>query len=168
MLPLAIAPEWIVGGAAVLGALVGATAGGVTEWLLGWRRQKGEERAAARLVGGQISAAESQIAKAEETGKWWAFYGMPIDTWPENRDALALALKDADDFTAVAQAVMVLEGIREKIPLGPNYQQQIDALGFAVVTPSTLRPIREEAAKAWNALAPIAKDKPEGKLIQRD
>lgn len=164
--PLAIsAAGWTAIGA-VGGALVGATAGGVIDWLLGLRRDRAEAKAGARLVAGDIAAAESQVAKAEETSEWWQFYGHPITGWPEYRAILAMRLSN-EDFEAVAQAVTVLESLREKLPAGPVTKQQFELYGFVAVSPDHLTPIRREAAKAYNALARLAGHEPEGDLIQR-
>lgn len=168
MIPLAMSSAGWTAVGAVGGALVGACAGGLVDWWLGLRKQRAEARAGARVVGGQISAAESQVAEAEKNGEWWAFYGVPIDSWPQYRDVLAVKLKDPDAFSAVGQCVLALESLRQKLPASPRAQQEFMAKGYLTIDRSTLRPIREEAAKAWNALAPIANEKNAGKVIERD
>jgi hypothetical protein len=167
ILPVAIsAPGWTAIGA-VGGALVGASAGGMVDWLLGLRRERADAKAGARLVAGQIAAAESQVEAAEESGEWWGFYGVPIDSWDQYRDALAVKLPH-DDFEAVAQAIFVLESLRQRMPVSPRAIAEIEKQGFAKLKyPSKLTAIRREAAEAYNSLADIGGHAREGELIQR-
>lgn len=79
---------------------------------------------------------------------------------------LALKLSQAD-FEAVSQAVMVLEGIRQKMPETPNFEEQTAKFGFVRVDPQKIVPVREEAANAYNALAGLAGHDLEGDLIKR-
>jgi hypothetical protein len=139
MLPLAISPAGWTAIGAIGGALVGSTAGGIVDWLLGIRREKALAKAGARLIAGEIAAAESQLAAAQHSGKWRAFYGMPIDSWAEYRDILAVRLS----------------------------QPQFDADGFVSINPEKIEPIRREAATAFNALAELAGHDREGDLIRR-
>jgi hypothetical protein len=148
--------------------LVGATAGGIVEWLLGLRRERADAKAGARLVAGDIASAESQIAVAEQTGDWWGFYGHPIASWPDYRDVLAAKLSN-DGFEVVSQAVIVLESIRQKLPSSPRGSEEIARQGFLKMADpeKALNPIRREAAKACNALADLAGHERVGDLIER-
>jgi hypothetical protein len=167
VIPLALSSAGWTAIGAVGGALVGATAGGLVDWLLGLRRERSAAKAGARLVAGDIASAESQIAVAEKSGEWLGFYGHPIASWSNYRDVLAVKLS-SEDFEAVSQAVMVLEGIRQKLPDSPRGAREIAEKGFiSLDDPATLTPIRHEAAKAYNALAELAGHEPEGDLIQR-
>lgn len=167
ILPIAVsAAGWTAIGA-VGGALVGASAGGMVDWLLGLRRERADAKAGARLVAGQIAAAESQVEAAEKSGEWWGFYGVSIDSWGQYRDALAVKLPH-DDFEAVSQAVFVLESLRQRMPLSPRAMAEIEKQGFVKLKhPSNLTAVRREAADAYNALADIGGHAREGDLIQR-
>ena len=166
MLSIAVSSAGWTAIGAVGGALVGATAGGIIEWLLGTRREKALAKAGARLVAGEIAGAESQLAAAQHSGQWLAFYGVPIDSWIEYRDVLAMKLSQSD-FEAVSQAVMVLEAVRQKMLESPRFKEEVAKNGFHPVDPQKIRPIREEAASAYNALAGLAGHDREGELIRR-
>lgn len=166
-LPLALATAgWTVVGA-VGGAVVGASAGGMTDWLLGLRKESADAKAGARLVAGDIASAESQLEVAERTGEWWAFYGHPISSWDRYRDVLAVRLSN-NDWEAVAQGVTSLESLRQQLPQSPRYAAEVKDQGFVRITnPASLTELRREAAKAFNALAKLAGHPPEGELIDR-
>jgi hypothetical protein len=151
---------------AVGGAFVGATAGGLVEWMLGVRREQALAKAGARLVAGEIAGAESQLAVAQHSGKWWAFYGIAIDSWAEYRDVLAIKLSQPD-FEAVSQAVMNLEAFRKQLPESPRFKEQTAKHGFVQVDPQKIEAIRKEAAKWYNALANLSGHDREGELIKR-
>jgi hypothetical protein len=166
MLPLSVSSAGWTAIGAVGGALVGATAGGVIDWLLGSNREKVLAKAGARLVAGEVAGAESQLASAQHSGEWWAFYGIPITSWTEYRDVLAMKLSQSD-FEAVSQGVMNLEAFRQQMPDSPRFREQTARHGFVRVNPQKIKPIREEAAKAYNALANLAGHDREGELIKR-
>jgi hypothetical protein len=166
MLPLGVSSAGWTAIGAVGGAVVGATAGGVIDWLLGSKRENALAKAGARLVAGEVAGAESQLASAQHSGEWWAFYGVPITSWPEYRDVLAVRLSQPD-FEAVSQGVMNLEALRQQISGSPNFKEQTDKKGFVRVNPQHIVQIRREAAKAYNALASLAGHGREGDLIKR-
>jgi hypothetical protein len=168
VLPLALSSAGWTAIGAVGGALVGATAGGIVDWLLGHRRERASAKAGARLVAGDIASAESQFEVAETSGEWWGFYGHPITSWDDYRDVLAVTLPN-DDFETVSQTVIVLEALRQKLPASPRGSEEIAQQGFLKISePSkALNPIRREAAKAYNALAGLAGHDQVGDLIQR-
>ncbi len=167
MLPLAVSSAGWTAIGAVGGALVGATAGGIVDWLLGLRRERASAKAGARLVAGDIASAESQFAVTEASGEWWGFYGHPITSWGTYRDVLAIKLSNAD-FENVSQAVTVLESLRQKLPASPRGQDEIGKQGFLKIDdPSTFTPVRRQAATAYNALAELAGHAREGDMIAR-
>jgi hypothetical protein len=151
---------------AVGGALVGATAGGIIDWLLGLRRERALAKAGARLVAGEIAGAESQLASAQHAHKWWPFYGIPVESWKQYRDVLAVKLSQAD-FEAVSQAVLALEHLRQKLPETPRFKKEVAEKGFLTVDPQDIEPIRKDAARAYNALSELSGHKREGDLIRR-
>ncbi|HET7454252.1 MAG TPA: hypothetical protein VFJ76_01910 [Solirubrobacterales bacterium] len=151
---------------AVGGALVGAAAGGTVDWLLGLHRENALGKAGARLVAGEIAGAESQLASAQNTRKWWPFYGIPIESWEQYRDVLAVKLNQ-EEFEAVSQAIMALEHLRRKLPETPRFKKEVAVQGFLSVDPEDIEPIRKDAAKAYNALSDLAGHQREGDLIRR-
>jgi hypothetical protein len=166
MLPLGLTSAGWTAIGAVGGALVGATAGGIVDWLLGLRRENALAKAGARLVAGELSGAESQLASAHHIGKWWPFYGIPIESWKQYQDVLAVKLSQ-EDFEAVSQAVLALEHLRQKLPETPRFKKEVGESGFLAVEPQEIEPIRKDAATAYNALSELAGHKPEGDLIRR-
>jgi hypothetical protein len=166
VLPLAISSAGWTAIGAVGGALVGATAGGLIDWFIGARREMALAKVGARLVAAEIAASESQLAVAQHSSQWWAFYGVSIASWAEYRAVLAVKLSQAD-FEAVSQGVMVLESIRQKMPETPNFKEQTAKSGFVQVDPQKIVPMRKEAASAYNALAGLAGHDRERDLIKR-
>lgn len=166
VIPLGLSSAGWTALGAVGGALVGATAGGFVDWTMGVRREQALAKAGARLVAGEIAGAESQLATAQHSREWWAFYGIPVGSWAEYKDVLAVKLSQPD-FEAVSQAVMNLEAFRQMMPESPNFQKQTAERGFVRVDPNKIIPIREEAANAYNALADLAGHPREGELIRR-
>jgi hypothetical protein len=138
------------------------------DWLLGLRRERADAKAGARLVAADIASAESEIEAAERTGQWWGFFGHPITSWPDYRDVLAMKLSN-EDFDSVSQAVIVLEGIRQKLPTTPRGSEEIARQGYLKITDpaKSLNPIRREAAKAYNALVKLAGHDRVGQVIER-
>src|SRR5215217_2112016 len=100
ILPLALTDAgWAVIGA-VSGGLIGATAGALMDFGLGWFRERKLAKAGARLVASELAAYDSQLEAAEETEQWWGFYGKELRAWSEYKDVLAVMLRK-DEFEAV-------------------------------------------------------------------
>jgi hypothetical protein len=164
-LPVAMSSAGWTAIGAVGGALVGALAGGIADWAISARREAALAKAGARLIANEIAGAESQIAIAADEGKWWRFYGSPIDSWPEYRSVIAGRL-DAAQFEAVSQAVAGLERIRQLMPESPPFASDPDR-AWVDVSADALEPMRRDAAAAVNALAKLAEHKRVGDLIER-
>jgi hypothetical protein len=166
VLPLGLTSAGWTAIGAVGGALVGATAGGFVDWLLGLRREKALAKAGARLVAGELAGAESQLASAHLTRKWWSFYGIPIESWKQYQDVLAVKLSQ-EDFEAVSRAILALEHLRQKLPETPRFKKEVGESGFLTVDPQDIEPIRKDATAAYNALSELAGHDPDGDLIRR-
>ncbi|MBS1842949.1 MAG: hypothetical protein JST53_00900 [Actinobacteria bacterium] len=165
--PLALASAgWTVIGA-VGGALVGASAGGIVDWLLGLRKEAADAKAGARLVAGDIATADSQLAEVEQEGKWWGFYGHPIAGWERYRPVLAVKLS-YEDWEAVEQAVVSLEGLRRSMPSSPKYAAEVEQCGFVSLDAQAMPPLRRHAAQGYNALSELGGHPKEGDLIKVD
>lgn len=154
-LPLALsAPGWTAIGA-VAGALVGATAGSLIDYLFQRRREEGEAMAGARLVAGEIAIADGQIKNAQTEKKWWGFVEIPMTAWPEYRAVLAKALT-ISDYEAVSQAVEGLRLLGEKMPKSPGWPKDGSYMELTEKTVQFLDPPRQDSARAYNALAGLA------------
>jgi xanthine/CO dehydrogenase XdhC/CoxF family maturation factor len=141
----------IAGAAAVLGALVGATAGGIVDFVLERAREKREAMVGARLVLTDIALAASMLKEAEQTGKWWVFYETPMVGWHAHRAALGARLS-TEAFEVVTQSVVELERFGQTIkqapiPPGAPYRR--------IPTPTKLKPMRSNATAAFNTLQPL-------------
>lgn len=153
-LPLALTtPGWTAIGA-VGGALVGSVSGAWVEAILVTRRERKLAKAGARLVAGEIAAADSQHETAERDQRYWRFYGHEIESWSGYKDVLAIHLT-AEQFEAVSQAVMVLERVRLKMPEAPEFRDNPN-LPYVEIKAEIVRPLRVDAAKAYNALAHLS------------
>lgn len=162
MLPVA---DIEAGWAAIIGAFIGAIAGALVRGYFEWRKEAKLAKAGARLVAAEVAGYDSQLAAAERDQLWWRWFGVEITNWPEYRDVLAVKLSQ-EQFEVVSQCVMVLEGLRISLPQIPSFRKDPD-LPAIPMQPEFTRPIREEAAKAYNALSKLAGHGKEGTLIER-
>lgn len=155
---------WAVIGA-VGGVVLATVVAAAVDAFFEWRRERKLAKAGARLVAAEIAGYDSQLESAEREGKWWRFYGVEIVSWPEYRDVLAVKLGQ-EEFEAVSQCVMVLEGMRRDMPEVPGFRNDRD-LPFVQIKPDRIKPMRKEAALAYNALARFAGHGQEGETIER-
>ena len=138
----------------MLGAIVGATAGGTVEAVLEGRREAARAKAGARLVAGDLAMADSRLKSIEGDRKWWVFMELKIRAWEEYRDVLAVRLSN-EEFEAVSQAVVGLTELGDKMPsdlLAKHGGRFIKLQESAV---EAFGPIRREAADAYNALSEL-------------
>lgn len=145
-----------------VGAVVGATAGGVVDLAIARASERRDAKAGARLVRADLAVAASQLREAEHEGKWWAFFNTRMDAWAAHRASLSARLDDAR-FEVVTQAVMELERFgadMKQAPLAPG-------ASFRDVSASStaLRTMRENATAAYNALADEAEGRPVNGLL---
>ena len=165
MIPVAVSGAgWaVIGtiGGVVLATVVAAAVDAVFEW----RRERKLAKAGARLVAAEIAGYDSHLESAERERKWWRFYGVEIASWDEYRNVLAVKLSQ-EEFEAVSQCVMVLEGMRRSMPELPGFRNDPD-LPFVQVKPDKIEPMRKETALAYNALAKFAGHGKEGEIIER-
>lgn len=159
--PLALStPAW-AGLSAVFGALIGAVAGACVDAFFGWRRESALAKAGARLVAADLSNADSQLRVIEKDQMWWRFHKLPMTSWEEYRNVLAIRLGN-DGFEAVSQAVMGMRYLGENMEEIPGFR---DPTVGSVRYTATLTPLRHDAAKAYNALAKLAGHDRVGEVI---
>lgn len=155
--PLALyipAAGWTAIGA-VAGAFVGATAGSSIDYLFHRRRERAEARAGARLVAADIAMADSRLKGTVDDAKWWRFTELPMTAWPEYRAVLAKELSN-EDFESVSQAAEGLRMLSEQMPLSPAFPIEAAYMELAEGTVTAIENPRQDAAKAYNALADLA------------
>lgn len=155
---------YIAAGGTAVGALIGATAGGVVDLLMARSTVKRRAKVGARLVRGDLAMAASHLRSAEKDGRWWVYYDTNMQAWEEYRDALADRLNDADMET-VSQSTMELAHFHEKLERAPE-----PPAGYRSLPKSgpALRIMRENATKAWNALAGPAEGETITGLLHED
>lgn len=153
MLPLALSAPAVTGIAAVAGALVGATAGGIVEVAMENRREAKLAKAAARLMAADLKAADVQLRDLESDGKWWRHYDLSISNWAEHRSVLATRL-DSDSFAVVSELVVTFQSMSEHVPRSPSFQKPETV--FVEIEASNIAVLRKGAASAYNELAPLA------------
>jgi len=90
------------------GALIGATTGGIVDFVLERLREKRDAKVGARLVRLDLALAASQIRSAEADGKWWVFFNTTMHGWEAHRTSLAARLNE-DAFEAITQSVAELQ-----------------------------------------------------------
>jgi hypothetical protein len=148
---------FIAAGAALLGGVLGAIAGGLSEYFLERHRNKTKAQAGARLVRSELLTAAEQMWGAEQNSKWKLWYDFSMKTWDVYRDSLAAALKP-EPWGTVDEAVRGVRGLDVGI-------QKLDKYG----RPTTIEPALEansvkafkvqrgRVRSAYDALAPLAK-----------
>ncbi|MEN3281492.1 MAG: hypothetical protein V7607_2632 [Solirubrobacteraceae bacterium] len=144
--------------AGVGGALVGAVAGGLVDYVLERRRETTQGRAAARLLRMELAVLKEQMESAVQELQWWPFYDFSMQPWDRYRDLLA-ALLGADRWLLVSQSAMELQGFGAWVLKAPA-AQSADNQPFAISEPMALGllTMRENAVKAYNALGPLAEE----------
>jgi hypothetical protein len=164
LLPLGVSDAVVTGTAAVAGALVGATAGGIVDARLDLRRERRAAQAGARLIAADLSMADAMFKVAEKEGRWWMFFDPKIGaSWDRYRQELALNL-DGNDFEAVAEAVFVVVEVSDKIPASPVAARQTEAhegyVDLSEDSVSGFGPVRSNLAEGYNALSRLAGHEP--------
>jgi hypothetical protein len=145
---------WIAVIGTTAGALIGATAGGVVDFVVERRRERRRALIGARLTMLDLTLAASRLKSAEEDGQWWTFYEMPMAAWKTYQDALSARLKP-DEFEVVTQAVAELEALgrliqQAPIPPGARYRDVQSSL-------PAIHQMRVNATRAHKVLARLAK-----------
>ena len=151
--------DWLTPVATLLAVLIG---GGITWFVQSKqteRRERGEAKAAARMVASDIAINASWFQDmAENDPRWFSFYDLTLPSWERHAAVLALHLAP-DDWEAVSQSALEFAGFtngmqRAVAPGGPHEGAHILRL-----TEKDLRAIRRmwtNATTAYNALAPLA------------
>jgi len=157
------AAAWIAVVGTALGALIGATSGGLVDLVLERMREARDAKVGARLVRLDLALAASQMKDAEDTGCWWVFFDTKMDAWAAHRASLAARLSD-QDFETVTQAVAELERFSADMKQAPR---DPDA-SFRTLSPASqeaLLTMRGNATLAYNALARMARGEGSAELL---
>lgn len=146
----------IAASGAILGALVGASAGGIVNAKLDRIRERRDARAGARLVRADLDAIAQQLEEAEATGRWFCFFSAQMKGWEAHRVSLSARL-DEPDLRRVTRAVMELERfhvdmVQAALEPGTTYRD-------VAANHDALRRMRQNATDAYNVLSHEAKGK---------
>jgi hypothetical protein len=138
------------------------------------RIDEAEMRTAARLIQADLSVAAGHLKAIVRTGEWAEYLRLDLPHWDAEQRTLAKRL-DRDDWQAVSLAALELpaleagwrlvsesagpaEGVR-RIPINPP--------GKTGLKDIKLVNMWDNATAAWNALAPLAGEKPvTGRLFE--
>jgi hypothetical protein len=146
---------WIAVLGALGGGLIGATAGGLVDFILERVRERREAMVGARIVRSDLAMAASQLKPAEADGKWWVYFETPMEGWEAHRTALSASLTP-EQFEVVTQAVVELERfgkMMEVAPIAPGASYREVASATSV---KALRTMRSNATAAFNTLQGLA------------
>jgi hypothetical protein len=152
------APGWTAVGA-LGGALIGVVAGGVVESALDWRRDRKLAKVGARLVGSDLADADTKLHEMQTLGKVLGYRSFPMSNWNEYRSALAAGL-DSEAFEAVSRSIVQIKDF------STNRDEVLKGDRAADVPPDAFNSMRDNAAKAYNALAGLAGHERVGSRIQ--
>jgi hypothetical protein len=149
----------IAAGAALVGGVLGAIVGGLSEYAQERHRNKTKARAGARLVRSELLTAAEQMLSAEESGKWKIWFDFSMAAWDAYGDSLAAALKP-DAWGTVDEAIRGVRGLARGL-------DKLDKYGMPVapeldLEPNSLKAFaghRERVRSAYDALAKMAKGK---------
>ena len=147
----------IAAGASILGGLLGAVGGGLSDYFLERHRNKTKAAAGGRLIRSELLTAAEQMWIAEESGHWKIWFDFSMKDWDVYRDSLAGAL-DPGSWATVDQAVRGVRGLETGVakldkygtPSAPELPLGAEAIAAFAVH-------RKRVASAYDALAPVAK-----------
>ena len=149
---------FIAAAAALLGGVLGAIAGGLSEYFLERHRNKTKARAGARLVRSELLKAAEQMWISEESCAWKYWFDFSIKTWDAYGDVLASEL-DPDRWASVDEAVrnvraigFGIEELNRKFGEAPAPELALEASSVAGFSTQ-----RKELQVAHDALARLAK-----------
>jgi hypothetical protein len=150
----------ISAGAALLGAAVGAVAGGLVDLWVRERTARQRAGVGARLIQADLSAAAMRLAQAEEKKQWLRNWNVNVDSWEEYRDALAFRLSP-EAWERLSHAIEQLSAVQLGVDLTEWTGVQSN-LGEGAL--SALSSIRRASTEAYNALADLAETRRQDEL----
>jgi hypothetical protein len=152
----------VTGAAALAGAIVGALAGGIAEYVLQRRREASDARAGARLLQAELSFATGHLESLQADQVWWVFFDMSLPSWDTYRGVLAAQL-GRDAWMAVSQSVIELRRLGngmvddEATPPGGSFR-------LPNLNVNSIAAMRTNATRAYNAMCELADTEPEDLL----
>lgn len=143
-------------GGTLLGAGTGATIAARAALRVERRREERAERqeaaklrAAARLVWLDLAQCDTSLLWAEKRSRWSpAKVPLPMDTWEQHRDRLAVEITDPSSWATVSDAMAVLVRIRTAMADHPP--------GDTTLSPGVVASVREARTLVLAAAAVLA------------
>ena len=155
----------VAGAAAILGAFVGAVAGGIVDAILARRRETRLAEAGARLLAAQLKTADAKLAAAEVDRVWLKTFQLQMPSWSEYQGVLASNL-NGTDFDALAECVPILAQLSDDMQASPAWDDETVGLKINDQMAERFSELRKGAATAYNALAALAGHERVGEQIK--
>jgi hypothetical protein len=126
------------------------------------RIDEAEMRTAARLIQADLSVAVGHLKTIVRTGEWAEFLRLDLRHWDAEQRTLAKRL-DRDEWQAVSLAALELPALEAGWRLVFGSAGPAETVRTIPIDPAGkpgLEQMWDHATAAWNALAPIAGEKP--------
>jgi hypothetical protein len=146
---------FIAAGAALLGGVLGAVAGGFAEYVLEKRREIVRARAGARLVRSDLLTVAHRFGLVMENREWSEVNRLSTEAWNSYREVIAMSL-DGGSWEVVEGAMSDICTMEEVLAL---FEAQSPGADGRVLSPDTidiLLGIRTKAFDAYNVLSFLA------------
>jgi hypothetical protein len=165
MLILATSTEtvaFIAAAAALLGGVLGAIAGGLSDYFLQRRSEKARARAGARLLRSDLRVVAGRFGAAADEKAWFRWWGSSVDSWDDYRYILAASI-DTNRWNIVERGVSRILQIESNFATAEQGPSRIAALLGRTKAPldpqevADLRSVQQDAKRAYDALAHLAK-----------
>jgi hypothetical protein len=163
--------DWLTPAATLLAVLIGGALSVFGQYLLTHGRQKGEAKAAARVVQGDLGVAASILKNiVVDDHRWFGFHDLRLPHWAEQQGSLALKMSAAN-WEVVSQSALESRWLSESMerafaPGGPHEGAPFVALSENAI--GKMRLSWENATKAYNALAALAETEPVAGLLHEE
>jgi hypothetical protein len=133
------------------------------------RIDEAETRTAARLIQADLSVAIGHLKAIIRTGEWAEYLRLDLRNWDAEQRTLAKRL-NRDDWQAVSLAALELPALDAGWRLVSGSAGPAKAVRTIPIDPArkpSLEQMWNNATAAWNALAPLADEKPAtGRLFE--
>jgi len=155
--------DWLTPAATLLAVIVGGAVSYWVQYALNRRREKGEAKAAARMIQGDLAIAASRMQDmVEKDPTWYGYDDLTLANWDARQGVLALHL-DSKTWEVVSQSALELTGLtagmrKALLPGGPHAGKP--TLQLSDNQRTAMRKLWENASDAYNVLAPLAGNKP--------
>lgn len=135
------------------------------------RIDEAETSTAARLIRADLSVAAGHLKTVVQTSEWAEFLRLDLPHWDAEQRTLAKCL-DRNDWRAVSLAALELPALEAGWRMVSKSAGSAEGVRMVPIDPAGkpgLERIWDHTTAAWNALAPLAGEKPAtGRLFEED